>query len=113
MQYCLTLELKNDPELIKLYEAYHQEGQVWPEVIQSIRNSGIQNMSIYRLNAHLIMIIDVDNTFDFETKAKSDLNNAKVQEWELLMEKFQRVEASRENNNKWKLMNRIFSLDKQ
>jgi L-rhamnose mutarotase len=112
MQHCLTLELKNDPELIKLYETYHRSGHVWPEVIQSIKSSGIENMSIYRLNTHLIMILDVDESFDFDSKAKSDLNNAKVQEWELLMEKFQKVENNT-YNSKWQLMNKIFSLDEQ
>ncbi|TWX66858.1 L-rhamnose mutarotase [Colwellia demingiae] len=113
MQYCLTLALKNDPELIKLYEAYHQAGRVWPEVIKSIRASGIKDMSIYRLNTHLVMILDVDKSFNFDIKAKSDLNNEKVQEWELLMEKFQKVADGRENNKKWKLMDKIFSLHEQ
>ena len=109
MQYCLTIQLKDNPELIKEYEKYHQAGQVWPEVIKSIRDSGILNMSIYRLNTQLIMIIDVDKTFDFNAKVRDDLNNPKVQEWEMLMEKYQLID----NKNKWKVINRIFSLAEQ
>jgi len=112
-QYCLTLELKDDDELIKLYEEYHQAGNVWPEVIENIKDSGIKSMSIYRLNTHLIMILDVVKSFNFDIRAKINLNNEKVQEWELLMEKFQKVEDGQENNDKWKLMDRIFSLHEQ
>ena len=45
-RYCLTLDLKDDPELIAEYEAYHQA--VWTEVLQSIKESGIVDMEIYR-----------------------------------------------------------------
>jgi L-rhamnose mutarotase len=38
-RYCLTLDLKEDLALIAEYEKYHQE--VWPEIIKSIKNSGI------------------------------------------------------------------------
>ncbi|NQZ82679.1 MAG: L-rhamnose mutarotase [Colwellia sp.] len=113
MQYCLTLELKNDLQLIRLYECYHQAGQIWPEVIKSIKDSGIKKMSIYRLNTQLMMILDVDQSFSFDVKAKNDLNNDKVQEWELLMEKFQKVDNVQGNKTKWQIMDRIFSLHEQ
>ncbi|MEI6895341.1 MAG: L-rhamnose mutarotase [Colwellia sp.] len=110
-QYCLVLELKEDDKLIQLYEVYHQAGNVWPEVIKSIKDSGIKNMTIYRLNTQLIMILDVGQSFSFEEKSRHDLNNKKVQEWELLMEKFQKIESDNPHDGKWKLVNRIFSLD--
>ena len=47
-RYCLTLDLKNDPQLIKEYEEYHQA--VWPEIIASIKDSGISNMEILLRN---------------------------------------------------------------
>ena len=45
-RYCLALDLVNDPALITEYEAYHQK--VWPEILQSIKTSGIENLEIYR-----------------------------------------------------------------
>jgi L-rhamnose mutarotase len=110
-QYCLTLELQDDNEFIRLYEAHHQAGKVWPEVIKSIRDSGIKHMAIYRQGTQLMMILDVDETFSFEQKSLSDLDNERVQEWELLMEKFQKIEQGNSTKSKWKLVNRIFSLD--
>lgn len=109
-QYCLTLELQDDDDLIKLYEVYHQAGNVWPEVIESIKDSGIKNMTIYRLKTQLMMILDVDQTFSFEKKSISDSNNREVKEWELLMEQFQKIEKDSSLTSKWKLVDRIFSL---
>lgn len=109
-QYCLTLELQDDDELIRLYEVYHQAGNVWPEVIKSIKDSGIKHMAIYRQGTQLMMIMDVDETFSFEQKSQNDLNNERVQEWELLMEKFQKIEQGNSHANKWKLADPIFSL---
>ena len=56
-QYCLTLNLRDDDELIREYEGYHKPGNVWPEVIDSIRESGILDMRIYRSGLLLIMIM--------------------------------------------------------
>ena len=40
-RYCLALDLINDEQLIKEYEVYHR--QVWPEILQSIREAGIDD----------------------------------------------------------------------
>ena len=107
-RYSLTLDLKNDPELIKQYEDLHKE--VWPEIIKSIKESGIENMEIYRYETRLSMIMETRDDFSFEEKAQLDLQNPKVQEWENLMLNFQqRLPGSRENE-KWKLMDKIFQL---
>ena len=50
-RYCLALDLKDDPQLIAAYETYHQN--VWPEILQSIRNAGILNMEIYQVDNQL------------------------------------------------------------
>lgn len=108
--YCLTLGLKNDPQLIALYEEYHQAGNVWPEIIASIKQSGILDMKIYRLDTSLVMLLETTADFSFEAKAESDINNPKVQEWERLMEKFQHVDSLNPDQGKWRLMNNIFAL---
>ena len=108
-RYCLTLDLKNDPGLIRQYEKYHKD--VWPEIIKSIRDSGIINMQIYRFETRLFMIMEVDEDFSFEKKQQADLNNAKVQEWEELMWKYQQQLQGSEEGEKWKLMDKIFELN--
>jgi L-rhamnose mutarotase len=108
-RYCLTLDLKNDPELIRQYEEYHKE--VWPEIIKSIKDSGIINMQIYRFETRLFMKMEVNETFSFEKKQQADLNNEKVQEWEELMWKYQQRLQGGIEGEKWKLMDKIFELN--
>ena len=108
-RYCMSLDLKDDPELIAEYEAHHKA--VWPEVIQSIKGVGIERMEIYRLKTRLFMIMEVTDDFSFEQKAAADLNNKKVQQWEELMWKYQQPLQGAPRGEKWQLMNKIFELE--
>ena len=109
-RYCLTLDLKDDPQLIAEYERYHQK--IWPEIAKGIRDSGIEDMEIYRRETRLFMIMQVGDNFSFEAKAKADESNPKVQEWEKLMWKFQQPLPNAKPGEKWLLMDRIFKLEK-
>jgi L-rhamnose mutarotase len=70
-RYCLALDLKDDPKLISEYKQHHAQGQAWPEITKSIRDSGIEDMEIYLLGTRMFMIMDVNEHFSFEAKAKS------------------------------------------
>ena len=105
-RYCLALDLKDDPVLIAEYEAHHQ--QVWPEILKSIHDSGIQAMEIYRTGNRLFMIMETNDTFSFDAKGKADAGNPKVQEWEELMWKYQQPIAGSKPGEKWILMEKIF-----
>ncbi|MBS1947265.1 MAG: L-rhamnose mutarotase [Bacteroidetes bacterium] len=107
-QYCLALDLKEDEALIAEYERYHK--QVWPEIIKSIKDSGIESMSIYRTGNRLFMIISATDRFSFEKKSAADATNQKVQEWEQLMWKFQSPLPWAKEGEKWILMEEIFNL---
>jgi L-rhamnose mutarotase len=107
-RYCLALDLKDDPKLIEEYEAFHKK--VWPAIIESIKNSGIEILDIYRTGNRMFMIIEANDEFSFETKAKMDADNPKVQEWEQLMWKFQQALPWAKPGEKWILMEKIFSL---
>lgn len=109
-RYCLTLDLKDDPQLIADYKQYHQN--VWPEIIQSLKDSGIEHMEIHLLGTRMFMIMDVTDKFSFEAKAKADRENPKVQEWEQLMWKFQQALPQAKPGEKWLLMERVFTLKK-
>ncbi|HEY1115209.1 MAG TPA: L-rhamnose mutarotase [Chitinophagaceae bacterium] len=107
-RYCLTLNLKNDPDLIRQYEEKHRA--VWPEVLQSIRNSGILDMEIYRFGTRLFMIMEAEEDFTFERKQAQDAGNAKVAEWEDLMWKYQQPLEGAAPGEKWMLMEKLFDL---
>jgi L-rhamnose mutarotase len=108
-RYCLTLDLKDDPELIAEYRRQHVK--IWPEITRSIKDSGIVDMEIYLLGARMFMIMEVDESFSFEAKAKADRANAKVREWEELMWRFQKPLPQAMPGEKWLLMERIFKLE--
>jgi L-rhamnose mutarotase len=107
-RYCLALDLKDDPELIAAYEAHHEN--VWPEIIESIKTAGIENMEIYRVSNRLFMIMEVNDSFSFQRKALLDIANTKVQQWELLMWKYQQKLPFAKLGEKWVLMEKIFQL---
>jgi len=108
-RHCLALDLKNDADLIHDYEEYHKA--VWSEIISSIKHSGIMSMQIYRYENRLFMIMEVDDNFSFEKKQHADADNAKVQEWEELMWKYQQSLPGSLKGEKWKLMDKIFELN--
>jgi L-rhamnose mutarotase len=107
-RYCLALDLKDDPDLIDKYEAYHKA--VWPQIIASIEGAGITNMEIYRTGNRLFMILEAGADFSFEKKEISDRQNPKVAEWENLMSACQQQLPHAEEGEKWKLMEKIFQL---
>lgn len=107
-QYVLALDLKDDPELIAAYEQWH--ANVWPEIIASIRDAGIEQMEIFRVGNRLMMMMEVNESFDFAAKAAADAANTTVQEWETLMWNFQQPLPFAAEGEKWMLMKKIFSL---
>ena len=107
-RYCLALDLKNDEALIAAYEQWHTN--VWPEILEGIRASGIEQMEIYRVSNRLFMIMEVNERFDFGDKAKADAASEKVQEWETLMWEFQQALPFAKPGEKWVLMEKIFTL---
>ncbi len=108
-RHCLTLDLKDDPKLIAEYKRYHEK--IWPEITQSIKDAGIHGLEIYLRGTRMFMILEVDESFSFERKAEADRKNAKVEEWEKLMWKFQKALPEAQPGEKWLPMERIFKLD--
>ena len=101
-RYCLALDLIDDPFLIDQYIQYHKE--VWPEIIDSIKQSGIHDMQIFNVTNRLFMIIEVEKSFSFEKKKKMDYQNPYVIKWEELMSKYQKKLPLADQNEKWILM---------
>jgi L-rhamnose mutarotase len=109
MRYCLALDLQPDAALIAEYEEWHRA--IWPEIKASIVESGITNMEIYRLENRLFMIMETGADFSFERKAAMDVANPAVQRWEELMWKYQVAIPGGRPGEKWRLMDKIFSLN--
>ena len=108
-RFCFALDLKDDPALIVEYRKYHE--RIWPEVTQSLKDSGIEDLEIYLAGTRMFMIMEVNESFSFEKKAKADQQNPKVQAWEQLMWRFQRALPEAKLDEKWLHMERIFKLE--
>ena len=106
--FYLALDLINDNKSIQEYEDYHQN--VWPEVLEKIKESGITNCEIFRVHNRLMMRIETSDSFSFEEKNKIDLSSEKVLLWEDLMWKYQQAIPGSKIGEKWQLMEKIFDF---
>jgi len=107
-RHCFALDLKDDKKQIDAYKKYHQK--VWPEILLSISESGIENLEIYLIENRLFMIMEVNDSFSFDKKNKMDAANPKVQEWEKLMWNYQQALPTAKEGEKWMQMEKIFQL---
>ncbi|WP_258099818.1 L-rhamnose mutarotase [Marinoscillum pacificum] len=107
-RYVLTLDLKEDSTLIDQYIEHHQN--VWPEILESIKTSGILNMEIYHVATRLFMLMETADSFSFDSKAEMDAGNPIVREWESLMNTYQSRLPFAKPDEKWVLMSKIFEL---
>jgi L-rhamnose mutarotase len=110
-KYTLALDLIDNPKLIAEYEQYHE--RIWTEIRDSITDSGITDMEIYRVGNRLFMIMETTDAFSFDVKGKMDADNPKVQEWEKLMWQYQQALPTAKAGEKWLLMTKIFDLKNQ
>jgi L-rhamnose mutarotase len=110
--YCLTLDLKDDPQLIEEYKRYHRPENIWPEVTANIESQGILREEIYLAGTRMVMILHTTDEFSFAAKNAADLANPKMQEWEELMWKYQKAAPGAKPGEKWLLMEKIFEIGK-
>jgi len=107
---CFACDLKDNPSLMEEYRKYHAPGNVWPEVVTSIREAGILNLDIFQIGNRLFMIMEVVEDFVLAKKALMDGENPKVQDWEALMWKYQQAVPWAKEGEKWTPMEQIFNL---
>ena len=110
MRYCLALDLRDDPAVMAEYDRYHRE--VWPEVLAHLRISGIHDMTIWRRENRLVMLIDADEGFTPEQLVIGPGTHPRVKEWETLMANFQQPLPHAEKTA-WQPMESVFRLSDQ
>lgn len=112
-RHVLILDLKDDPELIAAYEAYHRPGAVPGPIVQSIRAGGIEEMEIHRCGNRLVMVMETAPEFDAQAKAAADAADPDVIAWERLMDLYQQRLPWAPPDTKWVEAERIFALSQQ
>jgi len=109
-RYCQTLDLKDDPELIRCYRHYHSPEGCWPEILDGIRSVGILEMEIYILGSRLFMIVETPLDFDWDAAMARLATLPRQAEWEDFVAAFQRCAEGATSNEKWQMMERMFYL---
>ncbi len=103
----LALDLRDD-SVVETYREYHR--QVWPEVLDSLRASGVVAMEIYLLGRRLVMIAELEDGSDlrraFETRMAA---HPRVAEWEHLMMSMQRPAPGADAGEWWTAMDKVFA----
>lgn len=108
--YCRTLELRDNPELIKEYRRRHQQGNVWQEIIDGIKQVGILEMEIFLLGTRLVMIVETPAELDLDAAMERLSTLPRQAEWEKYMSELQDAAADATSDEKWQIMERIFYL---
>ena len=109
-RFCLTLELREDPDLVSEYLYWHKMENIWPEIPAGIKAAGIENMEIYRLDNRLFMIIEAGPGFDFARDMERLSSMPRQEEWEAFVSRFQKSLPGENPAEKWKLMDKIYCL---
>ncbi len=109
-RYCRTLDLKDDPELIKEYRKRHAEENFWPEILAGIKEVGILEMDIYLRGTRLMMILEAPADLDLEAAMARLATLPRQQEWEDYMSIFQVAAPGASSAEKWQAMERVFHL---
>ena len=106
--FAQALDLKDDPEVIEQYKAYHRE--VWPEVIEGLRTIGITSMRIFLLGTHLFMYFEAPDDFDPARDFQRYAASERAQAWEKLMRGFQQRVPEAGEGDWWTPMEMVFDI---
>ena len=107
--YGRTINLKNDPEIVRRYIEYHRA--VWPEVERGLKSIGIQRMTIWMLGRHLFMLMETTDEFDEARDwPRYEASHPRIKEWQTLMASFQEPVADAQPGEWWADMKQVFDL---
>ncbi len=108
--YAMTLQLKDDPEVIEKYKEHHRH--VWPEVERSLKAVGIVSMRIFLLGRRMFMHMETVDDFvaDRDFPKYLDLD-PKCREWDALMCQFQEKVPEAKDDEWWASMEMVYELN--
>ena len=105
--HVFTVNLKDDPAIIESYRRYHDA--VWPEVLDSLRRCGVQQMSIHLLDRRLVMVVQMRDGLDYRAAFNAHASSSqRVAEWERLMKSLQEPLDEARPGEWWAAMEPVF-----
>lgn len=109
-RFVQTLDLRDDPEMIKEYRKWHSQEFHWQEIREGIKAVGILEMEIYILGTRLVMIVDAPEDFNWEEAMNKLSTLPRQAEWEAFVARLQGCDTQARSDEKWKMMERMFYL---
>lgn len=106
--YGLTLQLRDDEEVIAVYKEHHRH--VWPEVLAELRSLGIERMHIFLLGRRMFQFLEANDAFDPARDLPRLNDNPRYAEWDALMRTLQEKVAEAGTDEWWAPMEEVFDL---
>jgi L-rhamnose mutarotase len=110
-RYCKMLKLQEDNELIRKYIEVHKPGNVWPEILNGIKEVGIIDMEIYIKDNIAFMIMDTVPDFNHDEAMKKLESLPGQKKWEEYVAQFQDAGSKADTPEKWGMTERAFILE--
>ncbi|MDU1890324.1 MAG: L-rhamnose mutarotase [Dysgonomonas sp.] len=107
-RFCQFLKLNK--ETLEQYKYWHDSHNIWKEIPEGIRKAGILDMEIYVINDMAFMILTTPVDFDWDEAFGRLATYEKQAEWEDFVSKFQQADEGQRSEEKWQLVERVFSL---
>lgn len=107
-RFCQFLKL--NPDTLEQYKFWHNSKNIWKEIPEGIRKAGILNMEIYVIKDMAFMILETPIDFVWDEAFGKLATYDRQAEWEDFVSKFQITDEGKRSDEKWQLVERIFSL---
>ena len=109
-RFVQTLDLKDDPEMVREYKKWHSREFQWKEIREGIKAVGILEMEIYILGTRLVMFVDAPEDFDWKAAMDQLATLPRQAEWEAFVARLQGCSENARSDEKWRMMERMFYL---
>lgn len=107
-RFCQFLKLNQ--ETVDQYKYWHDSRNIWKEIPEGIRRAGIIDMEIYVINDIAFMVLETPVDFNWDESFGKLAGYERQAEWEDFVSKFQITAEGQRSDEKWQLIERIFSL---
>jgi L-rhamnose mutarotase len=104
-----TINLKDDPQVIEQYKAYHEA--VWPEVLEEGRKKGLKRVKIFLLGRRLFMYLEASDDFCFSRVYPQAEEDPRCKEWDALMRSFQEKVPEARPDEWWAEMELVHEVE--
>ena len=107
--FALALDLKDDQRLIDEYLDHHRN--IWPEVVDALLATGLQDIKIYRIGRRLFMVMMAPEGFDPEASFAQYRQDPVAERWDELMKTYQQKLPEAGPDQWWLPLSPVFDFN--